>query len=274
MNLDDDAFWDSQVIDTGTTLGLVPDSLGQYGRVLEECFPFVRPFEGLALGKQPRACSILGSHLIEVNDVGEAKWWQTIGSRPIPPDFNFGSPRLGQKIPPATCFRQRKCKSPKDFRLWLQIVVADIRKTAYDMILDALSPDNLVSQPAVTLQQAHNLAQIGVRQWLFGQAEQPLPVHTWFATKDRNNTFYIPLLRKGQMQGQIILGWRDDAWRYGVVVNATLFGTELKVKHQAASTVQLRHRDVAEAAAVRLYYQKMFDFLVDTALNNPTLRGA
>lgn len=270
MNLDDDAFWETATTDTGVTLADVPDTLVEYGQVLRTCFPAVTPFVGLALGSKPRACTILGSHLIEVTDTGDAKWWQTVGSRPIPPNYNFASPPLGQKIPASTCFMHRQCKSPKDFRLWLQAVVADIRKTALDMVLEALCTDNFMAQPAITLQQAHNLHLTGVTEI----TQAPATLNAWVEARDRSNTYSIPLLRKGQVMGQIVLGWKDDAWRYGVVVGTTLFGGELKIKHQAPATVQLRHLDVAKAAAVKLYHKSMFDFLVQMALNNPTLRGA
>ena len=275
MDLDDDAFWEAtSTTDSGG--GSVPDALGPFGLVLEECFPLVQPFEGLALGDKtkPRACAILGSHLIEVNDKGEAKWWQTIGSVPIHPHYNFAAPVPGIKFPASRCFAQRKCSSPQDFRLWLHMVVSNIRRTAFDMVMDALCPDNLMMpQVAVALQQVHNLYLTGVPDLIFGQVQQNLPVLPWIQTRNRDNTYSIPLLRLGQVRGQIVLGWKDDAWRYGVVVNETLFGQALKVKHQAPSTVQLRHLDVAQTAAIRLYYKEMFQFMLQTALNNPTLRG-
>lgn len=275
MNLDDDAFWETAPRDSGATLGTVPPDLAGYGSVLKECFPLVHPFEGLALmdATKPRACSILGSHLIEVSDKGEARWWQTIGSAPIPPYYNFAAPRLGEKIPASTCFAHRKCSSPQDFRLWLHIVVSNIRRTAFNMVLEALSPDNLLPQVSVGLQQVHNLHLTGVSQLMFGQAHQGLPALSWMHVKGRDNAYFVPLLRKGQVMGQVVLGWKDDAWRYGVVVNNSLTGQEFQVKHQGASTVLLRHLDVARTAAVRLYYKEMFQFLLKTALNNPTLRG-
>lgn len=285
----------------------IPPLLAEYGQVLEQRFTtsklmFVLADKNPVLAKpvMSKVCTVLGSISIEVGEDGKASWWHAIGSRPLPLDLN-----KTRRVPTA-CLMSRDCKSPQDFRNWLQLVSSKITATQGKLLADAVHPDNFIPDFRLALQLAHDLHMIGASSDLIFQprefaAPPPPPgyvaVGPWPKTimsnfygaqlpdwkeTTRLNSHVVKLFLKGQNIGTIFLVWHEGKWQYGGEINTIPYlgqqGTpgnnRLKFKHAASTT--LTHDMVAEAkqAAWNLYFTKVFEWLLGVATTRPHLRGA
>lgn len=277
-----DDFWDDPPIKSTDGTEILPGDTLDYGDVLREFFPRGDTFSGWARrpvasgGDMPLACTILGSHLVGVGskDGGaswSALWQQTIGTFPIP---RIDWTRLRPAIPSTATMATKKCRDPKDFRLWLNFVASKILQTAIKQIIEGVHPDNWLptpQYPRLALQAANDIHQIGADDDLVYQASPALP---WTSV---GNGFKCHVLRKGEPRGFIALGIKNGRWRYGAEIQTDVIrpnNPPLTFKHEAPASLRLDQVDEAKRAAERLYFIKTYHWLVQLGLNRPELREA
>lgn len=270
-----DDFWDNPTFlpgeDQPDTLALVP-----YADSLFAMFPQGLLFVGLAKNKTPLASTIMGSSVVSFRG-GEGKWIRSIGTVPIP-DINWREPHKGRKLPATAVMAARKCKSPQEFRMWLNWVASKIMEGGGKYLTEAVHQDNFVPDLRFALQVAYDLRVIGAT---FEMVYPEVPKLHWTADNSRPLTFNATILRGGKPIGSIKLRHTNGSWRYGAMIDQRIMavqfkGTEpMQYKDQAPGHgyIDPQGVEVAKGLAAKLFASKTFEWLTTTACNSPVLRG-
>jgi hypothetical protein len=269
-----DDFWDDiPVVGPATQAGLNLAGLLPYTDALREMFPQAVPFVGMVRGtvETPLTCTTLGSSVVSFKN-GIGKWTRSLTTHPIPP-INWARPHGGARLPPTAEMASRPCKSPQEFRQWLNWVASKILQGGCQALADGLHQDNYIPDLRFILQVAHDLHMIGAT---FDLVSPNLHTLQWTPDPQSPLTHTVPFLAKGHQSGLLKLTYREGHWKYGAVLKDIWPGSpDMKFKHQAPAHV-MSGPDGTAAAKLRaesLFYTKVFEWLVSTALTNPVLRG-
>jgi len=269
-------FWDNPTFTPDGTPQAQQDiaELVPYSDALFAMFPQGNLFVGLAKGTKPLACTVLGSSVVSFR-VGEGRWIRTIGTRPLP-NINWREPHNGPRPPPTALMAARNCKSPQEFRMWLNWVATKIMEGGSKYLKDAVHQDNFVPDLRFALQAAFDLMAIGATAEMV-YAEAP-PLH-W--TPDTvPHSYSARILRGGKAIGSVKLRYQEGHWRYGALIDlrtlSSSFDGCLTFKHQAPAHVGIDPHgvEVACGLAAKLLGTKTLEWLTTTACNHPELRGS
>ncbi len=270
-----DDFWDNPTFLPGENqpdlMDLVP-----YADALFAMFPQGLLFTGLAKNKTPLACTIIGSSVVSFRG-GEGRWIRSIGTVPIP-DIDWREPHRGRKLPATAVMAARKCKTPQEFRMWLNWVASKIMEGGGKYLTGAVHQDNFVPDLRFALQVAYDLQMIGAS---FEMVYSEVPTLHWTTHDIKPWTYNATILRGGKPIGSIKLRHANGAWRYGAMINQRVMAGEFKgtepmqYKHQAPGHVGIDPQgvEVAKGLAAKLFASKTFEWLATTAGNSPVLRG-
>lgn len=252
-----------------------PPTLAPYSEALAAIFPQGQSFCGLAKGKVPLACTVLGSNVVSFQ-AGEGRWSRAIGIVPIP-DINWAKPHLGPRLPPTALLAARKCKTPQEFRMWLNWVATKIMEACGRVLKDALHQDHFLPDLRFALQVAYDLHAMDTT---FEMVFPEMPALHW--RRDiKPLTHRTLVLQGGKSVGALLLQHQGGCWRYGFSLNQQDLVPQfqgldpIRFKHQATEYLGLDPQgvEVAKGLAAKLFLSKTFEWLTATACKHPELRG-
>ena len=295
----DDSFWDS-----GPSLAYAipakakqakpliskafrPDSaIAEYHKALVAFFPNttvnVLPHPTPMSERESVSTAILGSNIIQVDDKGSAQWYQTLESKPINLLEWLEARQTPPHMPATHAYHKledRDCKSPADFRVWLNKVAYHIMQTQSALLRSALHQDNFIKDTRLTLQCAYDLHMVRANPTHVVGATPP---PTW-ATSPRTKSFAVKLFRTPSANGTTItvgtvfLVWDQGKWVHGIDFNPEALWPNTPAKREKfKGSSPFTETDVALAqeAAWHFVCAEVYNWLARTAVAYPKHRGA